>query len=166
MALFKRKIQVLFVCTENLCRSPMAEGLLRDHLKRAGLGSKVKVSSAGTIAGRPGAKADARAVKVASAAGVNLRKIRASRVTMPELASSDLIVALDRKHYRELLKICPHDHADKIKLLLGYLPGDGAKNDVPDPYYGSSDGFKDNYELIERAVRGMVRCVGDMVAEI
>ena len=146
-----KKTRVLFVCTENICRSPMAEGLLQHHLQCAGLGREVKVGSAGTIASQPGARPDQRARKVAAEAGVDLGRIRASRVSQQELRRSDFVFALDDANYRELLKICPPEHCHKLSLLLSHLPEKILK-DVPDPYYGSYRGFEEIFQLIERAV--------------
>ena len=153
--LFKRKTRVLFVCTENICRSPMAEGLLRHHLQQAGLGRSVKVSSAGTKASMPGARPDQRAQKVAIAAGIDLSRIRASRVTEKDILRSDYVFALDRSHLQDLLQACPPEHRHKISLLLAHLPGQDLE-DVPDPYYNSHDSFKEVFTLIESAVASLI----------
>ena len=159
LALFKRKTRVLFVCTENICRSPMAEGLLRHHLQQAGLGRSVKVSSAGTRASMPGARPDQRAQKVAIAAGIDLGRIRASRVSEKDLIDSDYIFALDRSHLQDLLKACQPEHRHKISLLLAHLPGQDLQ-DVPDPYYNSHDSFGEVFTLIESAVVCLVPLIG------
>jgi protein-tyrosine phosphatase len=150
---------VLFICTENICRSPLAEGLLRHHLKLAGLGRRVSVSSAGTIASQPGARPDPRAVRLASEAGVKLGSIRARRVTEKDLMSSDFIVAMDRSHLRELQQICPREHLHKLSLLLSHDPTQ-VLDDVPDPYYGSYEGFVEVFGLIERAINSLVPRIG------
>jgi len=144
----------------------MAEGVLQKHLKRVGLSSKVKVGSAGTLAGRPGARADSRAAKVAAVEGVKLGKIRARRASTALLASNDLVIALDEGHYEALLRICPPGQAEKIGLLLDYLADDAQLKNVPDPYYGSADGFKQVYELIDRAVLGMLPTLTAMAAKV
>lgn len=152
---FKRKICVLFVCTENICRSPLAEGLLKHHLKAAGLSGKVTVSSAGTVAGRPGAKPDPRAVKVAALSGVNLGRIRVSKISAAKLAASDFVIALDRSHYERLLKISAPEHHKKIQMLLDYLPQNAFPDGVPDPYYDSVESFKKVFNLIDDALEGL-----------
>ena len=133
----------------------MAEGLLRHHLQQAGLDRSVKVSSAGTKASMPGARPDQRAQKVAIAAGIDLGRIRASRVTEKDFLRSDHVFALDRSHLQDLLQTCPPEHRHKISLLLAHLPGQDLQ-DVPDPYYNSHDSFKEVFTLIESAVAALV----------
>lgn len=162
MAFFRRKIEVLFVCTENICRSPIAEGLLRHHLGAADLNGKVRVSSAGTVVGRPGAKPDPRAIKVAALSGVKLGKIRASKISAAKLASSDFVLALDRSHHRSLIKICAPEHRQKIQLLLDYLPQKSPSEDVPDPYYDSIESFKGVFQLIDEAVQGLTQHLAEL----
>ena len=157
--MFQRKTRVLFVCTENICRSPLAEGLLRHHLRLAGKASGVKVSSAGTRTSQPGARPDLRAQKLAAASGINLGRISACRVTQKELALSDMIIAMDRGNRRDLIKICPPEHQHKISLLLNHMAGQ-VLEDVPDPYYGSYKGFEEVYQLIEAAVVCLIPRIG------
>jgi protein-tyrosine phosphatase len=143
------------VCTENICRSPLAEGLLRHHIQSSGLRGWVKVSSAGTRASMPGRRPDQRAQKVAAAAAVDLGRIRASKVTVHDLERSDYIFAMDRTNVRDLRLLCPPEHQHKISLLLHHLAS-SKMDDVPDPYYGSVEGFKDVFLLIDAAVLGVV----------
>ncbi len=152
MNLFSRKQQVLMVCTENLCRSPVAEGFLRLHLERAGAGGRVRVDSAGTRTSRPGSRADQRAQKVAAAAGVNLRGNRARRVTAADFERSELLLAMDRRNVEDLLQQCPDAHRHKVRLILDILP-DSELAEVPDPYYGSLEGFRRVQDILDTATR-------------
>jgi len=149
------KPQILFVCTENLCRSPMAEGLLRYHLAQTGSGNSFKVGSAGTLVSRPRARPDPRAIRAAAAAGVDLARIRASRVTERMLAESDFVFAMDRANLHELLKRSPNGHDNRISLLLSHIP-EIEFEDVPDPYYGSVRGFYETFDLIEQAILSII----------
>ena len=149
--LFKRKTRVLFVCAENICRSPLAEGLLRHHLREAGLESSVKVASAGTRVSMTGAPPDHRAEKIAAAAGVRLGRIRARRVTPEDIEANDYIFAMDHQNLEELMSISPPAHQHKISLLLSHRPATETL-DVPDPYYGSTESFRQVYRLIDEAV--------------
>jgi protein-tyrosine phosphatase len=157
----KVKTRVLFVCTENICRSPLAEGLMRHHLKLAGLAGGFKVGSAGTSASQPGARPDQRARDVAAAAGINLGKIRARRVTNRDFELNNLILAMDNSHIGRLIKICPPEHHHKISLLLDHDPGQSLK-EVPDPYYGSYEGFVEVFQIIERAVVALIPHMGTL----
>ena len=158
---FQRKTQVLLVCTENICRSPLAEGLLRHHLKHSGLGDRVKVSSAGTRTSQSGRKPDQRAQRVAAMAGIKLARIRSRRITEQDFVRSDLILAMDRENTRDLEKMCPPVYQHKIRLLMSYLPGHHPK-EVPDPYYGSVAGFEEVYRLIDAAV---LELISDLVID-
>ncbi len=133
----------------------MAEGLMRHYLNLAGVGPGVRVKSAGTRVTQPGARPDQRAERIASSEGVNLGRIRASRITETDLVDSDFVFAMDRTHFQDLMKICPPEHDQKISLLLSHLPEQGLE-DVPDPYYGSVEGFRQVYKLIESAVTALV----------
>lgn len=159
--MFERKIHVLMVCTENICRSPLAEGLLRHHVQNSDLRDRVKVSSAGTRASMAGSKPDQRAQKVAAAAGVKLGRIRASKVSERDLLRSDYIFAMDRANLRDLQAVCPARHAHKISLLLSHLATSDV-DEVPDPYYGSVEGFKNVFLLIDAAVASLVAQLSDL----
>jgi protein-tyrosine phosphatase len=129
----------------------MAEGLLRHHLQHSDLRSRVKVSSAGTRTSQSGSRPDQRAQRVAALEGVNIGRIRASRVTERDLARSDYILAMDRSNIRDLEEMCPPVHRHKISLLLGFQSGHNL-DEVPDPYYGSVEGFDKVFRLIDDAV--------------
>ena len=150
----RHDLAVLFVCRANVCRSPMAEGLLRAELKRLGLQRKVKIDSAGTHASQPGRPADQRAVKACLLAGVDIRRIRARQVSGDDFHRFDLIVALDEKNYDWLLEASPGDCVARISRL-GAWSGDEPYRDIPDPYFGSPEGFKETLQLIQRAVFGL-----------
>jgi len=107
------------------------------------------------MASRPGSRPDLRVQKVAEAAGVNLRRIRASRVAEKELVRSDYILAMDNTNLQNLMDICPPEHQRKISLLLSHLSGH-ALDEVPDPYYGSVEGFEKVFQLIDAAVVALI----------
>jgi protein-tyrosine phosphatase len=160
LTLFQRKTHVLLVCTENICRSPLAEGLLRHHLQHSGLGDRVKVRSAGTRTSQPGCRPDQRAQRVAAEAGINLGRIRSRRITEQDFVQSDLIVAMDRTNIRDLEEICPRVHRHKISLLLSFQSG-LILDEVPDPYYGSVEGFDKVFQLIDAAVIELTSHIAD-----
>lgn len=155
MNLFRQRPRILMVCTENLCRSPMAEGLLRHYLAEMGLDNKVEVASAGTVVHQPGLKPDPRGLKVAAESGIDISKVRAKRVTEKDFERCSMILAMDEGNLEDLKALCPPMLQDKLDLLLSFGP-DGDRVDVPDPYYGSSEGFQSVFEIMDAAIYELV----------
>ncbi|MGW2201023.1 low molecular weight protein-tyrosine-phosphatase [Streptomyces sp. NPDC001774] len=156
--------RVCFVCTGNICRSPMAESVFRARVEEAGLAGAVEVDSAGTGGWHEGDAADPRTVAVLEehgyASGHTARQFRAS--WFPAL---DLVIALDEGHQRALRALAPtpEDEA-KVRLLRSYDPAaDGL--DVPDPYYGGTEGFEECLEMVEAASEGLLAAVSESVED-
>lgn len=149
--------RVVFVCTGNICRSPMADVVFRWFVEQAGLGDRVVSSSAGTGDWHVGERADSRTVAALERRGYDGSKHRARQFTMEDFDRNDLIVALDRSHERSLHTWArtPAD-ADKVSLLLPFSGGDDGL-DVPDPYYAGEEMFDDVLGMIERASRALFR---------
>jgi protein-tyrosine phosphatase len=133
----------------------MAEGLLRHRLQHSGLGDQVAVDSAGTRASQAGSRPDLRAQKVAALRGINLSRVRSRRVTDRDLAQSDFVFVMDEGNMRDLLRICPAGHEDKISFLLSHEEGQPLL-EVPDPYFGSAEGFERVYGILDAAMDGVV----------
>lgn len=150
------KIRVLMVCRANICRSVMAEGMMRQNLEQLGLRRMIRVDSAGTRASQPGHQPDARAQKTLSAVGVSVAGIKARQVTAKDMVLSDYILAMDCSNYNDLMAMCPPEHQFKIRLLLSYAP-ELAVPEVPDPYYGSVRGFEEVFRLIEPALNQLLQ---------
>lgn len=150
----KPDFAILMVCTGNICRSPTADGMLRHVLQRAGLSERVQVDSAGTHDYHVGDPPDRRSVAHAKRFGIDLTGLRARQVTVEDFASFDLILAMDEGHYRQLLRLCPADYRDRVKLYLSYAPRFG--RDVPDPYYSSSDGFDMVWRMCEAVTEALL----------
>lgn len=155
MSLFQRRTRILLVCTENICRSPMAEGLLRHYLQQNELRDLVEVRSAGTRASQPGCRPDQRAQKVAALRGINLSRIRAHRVTVRDLERSELVFAMDESNLRDLSEMCPSAHQEKLSLLLSHHRGQPLL-EVPDPYFGSIEGFERVFQLLDGAMSDLI----------
>lgn len=146
--------RVTFVCTGNICRSPMAEWVVRHHVQDEGL--DVEVDSSGTGGWHVGADADTRTVAALRRAGY--RSAHIARQFEPGWFDRfDLILALDRGHLRELRSMAPDERArERIRLLREFDPDAGADLDVPDPYYGDDADFDTVLEMVEAAVPGLL----------
>ncbi|WP_199433878.1 low molecular weight protein-tyrosine-phosphatase [Qaidamihabitans albus] len=147
-----RPLSVVFVCSGNICRSPMAATVFREHLHRAGLADEVRVSSAGTGPWHVGEPADARASSTLERHGYDAGHVAAQVGT--EHLDADLLLAADTGHLRALRKLV--DDPDRVRLLRSFDPSAPPDAEVPDPYYGDGDGFADVLGMIERAVPGLL----------
>lgn len=148
------KIRVLMVCTGNICRSPTAEGVLRKLAEDAGLGGIVDVDSAGTHGYHVGDPPDARSQKAAKRRGYNLAGQRARKVHDRDYEDFDLILAMDGGHHAALSASAPGHAQDRIRLFLEFSAIHSGN--VPDPYYGSGDGFELVLDMAEDASRGLL----------
>jgi protein-tyrosine phosphatase len=148
-------LSVLMVCMGNICRSPTAEGVLRQRLQAAGLADRVSVDSAGTHGYHVGDPPDERAQKHALRRGVDLSRQRARRVRDADFLRFDLLLAMDDDNLAALQRICPAGLEDRVRLLLSFAP-DGPIREVPDPYYGGAGGFEQVLDLVELACDGLV----------
>jgi len=149
--------RVVFVCTGNICRSPMAEVVFRGCADRAGLGAHVASSSAGTGDWHVGERADQRTIDALSRAGYDGTHHRARQFSHADFARSDLVIALDRSHERILRGWARTEaDADKIALLMSFDTGAGTL-DVPDPYYAGPGMFDEVLGMIESASRALFR---------
>jgi protein-tyrosine phosphatase len=150
----KPDFAILMVCTGNICRSPTADGMLRHVVQRAGLSDRVLVDSAGTHDYHVGDPPDRRSAAHAKRFGIDLDGLRARQVTVQDFADFDLILAMDEGHYRQLQRLCPPQYRDRVKLYLSYAPRFG--RDVPDPYYGNSDGFDMVWRMCEAVTEALL----------
>ena len=143
-------MHVVFVCSGNICRSPIAEKVFATELERAGLAEGVRVTSAGTGGWHVGDPADGRAAAVLRAAGYP--SDHRARQVDAEALGADLIVALDDTHRRALCDV----GASRVRLLRSFDPTAPEGAEVPDPYYGGDDGFDEVLAMIQAAVPGML----------
>ncbi|AXK85769.1 low molecular weight phosphotyrosine protein phosphatase [Nocardia farcinica] len=158
------ELHISFVCTGNICRSPMAEKMVAHHLRLAGLDDRVRVSSAGTTAWHVGNDADPRTTATLHRYGYPVGHVAA--VVGPDHRDADLLIALDTGHERELARLGVP--AERRRLLRSFDP-DADGPDVPDPYYGDDADFELVREQIEAAIPGLLDWVraalGEPVAE-
>lgn len=142
--------RILFVCLGNICRSPLAEAVLKDL---AGPDSGLEIDSAGTSGWHDGEAADPRTIAVGRRHGVPVTS-RSRAVATEDFEHFDLVVAMDTDNRDTLLSVSPPRHRHKIRRLRDWDPeGPG---DVPDPYYGGPDGFEDNFRMVSRCCRALL----------
>jgi protein-tyrosine phosphatase len=139
----------------NICRSPTAEGVTRTLAERGGLAAGFEFDSAGTHGYHIGKAPDARATKAAAARGYDLSSLKARRVDSADFARFDRILAMDRDNLELLRQACPPEHHGKLGLFLEFASRND-EDEVPDPYYGGSEGFEHVLDLIEDAARGLL----------
>lgn len=147
--------RILIVCMGNICRSPMAHGVVRQRLADEGLAAKVELDSAGTHGYHAGAPPDERAQAAARRRGIDISDLRARGVAAADFETFDLILAMDEENIGTLRQRADARHHAKIHLFMEYAVGDAGRN-VPDPYYGGPIGFERVLDMVEDAAEGLV----------
>lgn len=143
-------IRLLFVCLGNICRSPLAEAVMRHLIEVRHLQDRISVASAGTGAWHVGEPPDARMREVAAERGISMDGQAARQLKATDLERYTHIFAMDKSNLHDILYLDPHDrHGHKMRLFREFdpLPGD---YQVPDPYYGGPSGFETVYGIVER----------------
>lgn len=154
---------ILLVCLGNICRSPLAEGAVRARAATAGLADRLRIDSAGLGPWHAGSPPDARAVRVAAAAGIDISGQRARQLVPGDFTDFDLVLAMDRSNLAELAARRPATATATLDLFVRH--GLGTDTEVPDPYYGGDDGFAAVLELVIRAGTALVdRLAGEDAA--
>ena len=144
------RIEVLVVCTGNICRSPTGEGVLRQLALQRGLADRISVRSAGTHDYHVGECPDARTMRHARGRGYDLSAQRAMQVAPAHFREFDYILAMDRTHLRLLRGMAPKDASARLGLFLE-ASASWKGQDVPDPYYGGPEGFDLVLVMVEEA---------------
>ncbi len=141
------KTKILMVCLGNICRSPLAEGILKSKLDP----TKYIVESCGTSNYHIGSKPDQRSIAIAKKYGIDIANQRAAQFTPNHFETFDHIYAMDNSNYQNIVKLTHDDHEkNKVKLILNELSPEN-NIDVPDPYYGGEQGFEDVYQMLNKA---------------
>lgn len=151
----EKRVKVLFVCMGNLCRSPMAEGVFKHYVAQAGLQDLIASDSAGTHDYHVGDPPDARALRASERRGYDLSALRGRQVSRGDFGEFDYLLAMDEANLRALERLCPSQHAHKLKLLMEFSIGP-ALREVPDPYYGGEPSFERVLDLVEQAAQGLL----------
>lgn len=145
-------MNILMVCLGNICRSPIAEGVLRRHCQERGL--NWRVDSAGTAGYHVGEAPDRRAIACLRSKGIDISGLRARQLTRVDLDEFDLVLVMDQSNLRDVLRLCGTPaQRDKVRLLMDYTDSPGSP--VPDPYYGSERDFELVYALCDQACRAL-----------
>ncbi|GAB5558001.1 MAG: low molecular weight protein-tyrosine-phosphatase [Schleiferiaceae bacterium] len=149
-------MKVLMVCLGNICRSPMAEGLLTDKVQDKGW----TVDSAGTSSFHNGEGPDPRAVRTLKKHNIDISKQRSRKFEVSDFEDFDLILTMDHSNYEKVIAQAPNQEATtKVMPILDFLyPGE--KWEVPDPYYGVENGFETVYDLLDKATEKIVEKYG------
>ncbi len=138
-------MKILMVCLGNICRSPLAEGILKSKLS-----SDFKIDSAGTIAMHQGKLPDSRSISTAHEHGIDITDQRSRPIKKSDLDAFDLIFCMDEENYFNVLNLADSEiQKSKVHLILEFA-GVGRK-EVPDPYYGGISGFEKVYEMLDEA---------------
>ena len=149
------KIRVLMVCLGNICRSPTAEAMLRLKVQQAGLDGRIEVDSAGTADYHVDSPPDRRAIAHGERRGLEMRSLRGRQVAREDFDRFDHILAMDDDNLDDLKRMRPPGSRAKVALLMSYAPQAGSR-EVPDPYYGSADGFERVLDLVDAASEGFI----------
>jgi len=148
--------RILMVCMGNICRSPMAEGVLRAKLQQAGLHARAVVDSAGTHGYHTGEAPDPRAVRTAAQRGYELAGLRARPVQVEDYARFQWLLAMDEANLAWLRSRLPEGSGPRIELLMNHARRHAGVREVPDPYYGAAAGFERVLDLVDDACDGIV----------
>lgn len=144
--------KILMVCLGNICRSPLAEGILKSKVDS----TQVFVDSAGTAGYHVGDLPDARSINVAKKHGINISDQRSRKFTQQDFKDFDWIYVMDKSNYSNVVSMAKSDK-DRGKVRLILKEAELELQEVPDPYYGGADGFEYVFNLIDRASDGIVK---------
>ena len=144
--------KILFVCLGNICRSPAAQAIFSQKTREAGY--NFTADSAGTGEWHVGRPPDKRMQQAARLRGLDLSQLRARQIDHADFYEFDYILAMDLTNQADILSIAPANRHCDIRLLLDF--GSGTEREVPDPYYGSGDGFAHVLDLLDDACEGLL----------
>lgn len=146
-------MKVLMVCLGNICRSPLAEGILQEKIREKNL--PWTVDSAGTGHWHIGNPPDPRSIAVANKYGIDIRTQRGRQLRLDDLDRFDLILAMDESNYQNILRFAQTpEQSAKVRMIMDYVHP-GQRVSVPDPYW-DNDGFEAVYQMLEEACERLV----------
>ena len=149
-------MKILMVCLGNICRSPLAEGILRDKLYRNNLDKKITVDSAGTSNYHIGQNPDYRSIANAKSHDINISELRGRQFTQNDFDNFDMIFAMDNSNYDNIVSLARNEKdKDKVDLILNMI-NPGKNQAVPDPYFGGEEGFENVFCLLDQACEVLI----------
>jgi protein-tyrosine phosphatase len=151
-------IGVLFVCSANICRSPMAKGVFTSFVRRAGLEQAFTIDSAGTLEGHAGEPAAPFAREAARRRGYDISDHRSRTLTNEDLEKFAVPLGMDRSHLAAMRWMAPRPFADRPQLFLKFAPNVGVL-EVSDPFGGPARGYEDTLDLIEAGCKGLLEAL-------
>ncbi|RMG83480.1 MAG: low molecular weight phosphotyrosine protein phosphatase [Bacteroidetes bacterium] len=147
-------MKILMVCLGNICRSPLAEGILKHKIKERGL--DWTVDSAGTGSWHVGERPDPRSIAMARKKGIDISDQRARKFTAADFDRYDLILAMDSSNYRDILRRAKtEEHRNKVALIMNFA-SPGRNENVPDPYW-DDNGFEQVFDMLEAACDSLIQ---------
>ena len=158
-------MHVLFVCMGNICRSPTAEAVFRDLVRREAPAAGIVIDSAGTHDYHVGEPPDPRSIAAARRRGIDMSALRARQLERADFERFDLLLVMDERNRRDALARAPRvpraaagdaeAAVERLRLFLDYAPQLGFR-EVPDPYYGGPQDFEQVLDIVEAAARGLL----------
>lgn len=150
---------VLMVCLGNICRSPLAEGILRHKAEQ--LNIKIHIESAGTSNYHIGQVPDKRSISTAKKHGIDISKLRGRQFTVNDFETFDFIFVMDASNYSDVLMLAQNQfHKQKVDLILNKI-NPNKNQPVPDPYYGGEEGFENVFRLLDDACDVIIQALND-----
>ncbi len=144
--------RILMVCLGNICRSPLAEGILKSKVDP----NKVFIDSAGTSSYHIGNPPDKRSIKVAAKYGIDISMQRCRQFDIEDFSNFDFIYAMDLNNFKTIIALTSNENSKyKVQLIMGKTNADSI--DIPDPYYQGSDGFEHVYKMLDTACDRIAR---------
>ncbi|MBN2746382.1 MAG: low molecular weight phosphotyrosine protein phosphatase [Bacteroidales bacterium] len=140
--------KILFVCMGNICRSPMAEGIVRDVFEKNGI--EAELDSAGTISFHSGESPDYRAMAELRKHQIDISQLKARQINLADFEYFDHIFVMDHNNYAEVMMKSPDEFKHKVEMFMN-LAYPGQNIPVPDPYYGGDSGFANVYKMLSES---------------
>ncbi len=145
------------VCLGNICRSPLAEGILQDKVNKRDL--DWEIASSGTAGYHVGELPDSRSMDISRKHGIDISYQRSQKFQVSFLEQYDFILAMDINNYEDILSLCSTEkQRQKVQLIMDYGEDPNIR-EVPDPYYGGKDGFANVYDMLDEATEGFLRTI-------